>query len=159
MRKNLKMTIMAVVFVMMSVVSPRLLAHCQIPCGIYDDQARFSSMLEDVRTIDKSMRQIKSLGQMEAPNWNQLVRWIHNKEVHAEKLAETITYYFMPQRIKLPDAVDEAGRHKYVKEITLLHEILLNSMKAKQTIDLKYCTRLLELIQQFRKSYLGEESP
>lgn len=36
-------------------------AHCQLPCGIYDDNARVLSMLEDVRTIEKSIRLIKEL--------------------------------------------------------------------------------------------------
>ena len=26
-------------------------AHCQIPCGIYDDHARVQAMLEDAATI------------------------------------------------------------------------------------------------------------
>ena len=30
-------------------------AHCQIPCGIYDDHARVHAMLEDVTTIEKSL--------------------------------------------------------------------------------------------------------
>ncbi len=38
------------------VVFPRLAsAHCQIPCGIYDDNARVESMLEDVATIRKAV--------------------------------------------------------------------------------------------------------
>ena len=36
-------------------------AHCQIPCGIYDDYARIQSMLEDVKTIQKSIRLIYEL--------------------------------------------------------------------------------------------------
>ncbi len=37
-------------------------------------------MLEDVSTIEKSMMQIGSLSGEESPDWNQLVRWVHNKE-------------------------------------------------------------------------------
>ena len=33
-------------------------AHCQIPCGIYDDAARITMMEEHVTTIEKSMKQI-----------------------------------------------------------------------------------------------------
>ena len=46
-------------------------AHCQIPCGIYDDKARFATMREHVATIEKSMAQIVELG---ATNTNQSVR-------------------------------------------------------------------------------------
>ena len=31
------------------------LAHCEVPCGIYDDQRRFEDMLEDQETIAKGM--------------------------------------------------------------------------------------------------------
>ena len=37
------------------------LAHCQIPCGIYDDHARVALMLEDVATIHKAVSQIADL--------------------------------------------------------------------------------------------------
>jgi nickel superoxide dismutase len=33
-------------------------AHCEIPCGIYDDEARIGMLLEHVATIEKSMNQI-----------------------------------------------------------------------------------------------------
>ncbi|MAF94865.1 MAG: superoxide dismutase [Rhodospirillaceae bacterium] len=148
----------AAVFLMMSILCSRIWAHCQIPCGIYDDPARFNSMLENVQTIEKSIKQIESLSTEKVQNWNQLVRWIDNKEVHADKLAETVTYYFMAQQIKPLDAADDAVREKYVREVTLLHEILFNSMKAKQNTALKYCTKLRELILQFRQSFLGEKS-
>jgi len=36
-------------------------AHCQIPCGIYDDYARVQSMLEDAVTVKKSARLIAKL--------------------------------------------------------------------------------------------------
>ena len=36
-------------------------AHCQVPCGIYDDHARIHQMLEDVATIAKAVTQIAEL--------------------------------------------------------------------------------------------------
>ncbi|MEZ6076165.1 MAG: superoxide dismutase [Ni] [Pirellulaceae bacterium] len=36
-------------------------AHCEVPCGIYDDQLRFQSMLEDQSTIEKAISQIGEL--------------------------------------------------------------------------------------------------
>ena len=50
-------------------------AHCQIPCGIYDDHARVASMLEDVATIRKAVAQIAELsGKTDPQSQNQLVR-------------------------------------------------------------------------------------
>ncbi|TFG45794.1 MAG: superoxide dismutase, partial [Candidatus Brocadiia bacterium] len=54
-------------------------SHCQIPCGIYDDPARFTSMAENLTTIEKSMNQINTLSQEQKPNYNQIVRWVQNK--------------------------------------------------------------------------------
>jgi len=127
-------------------------AHCQIPCGIYDDAARFIAMKEHVTTIEKSMKQITELG---GTNQNQSVRWVANKETHADELSEIVTYYFMTQRIKLPKVEKEMA--KYNKEMMLLHQILVYSMKAKQSVDLANTKKLSELIDQFEESYLGKK--
>lgn len=131
-----------------------LRAHCQIPCGIYDDPARFTAILEHIDTIEKSMKQIDELSKAEKPNWNQLVRWVNNKEEHADRLTEVVTFYFMAQRVKPVPGDDKAARDKYIREITLLHEMVVVAMKAKQTTDLQHCTRLRELTVQFKESYL-----
>ena len=36
-------------------------AHCEIPCGIYDDVMRLNMISEHVKTIEKSMGQILEL--------------------------------------------------------------------------------------------------
>jgi nickel superoxide dismutase len=132
-------------------------AHCQIPCGIYDDEARFTLMQEHVNTIAKSMRQIESFAKEAKPNQNQLARWIDNKEVHADKLSEIVTHYFMTQRIK-PASKRSKSYEKYVREVTLLHQMLVASMKAKQTTEPKHCTKLRKLIADFRESYLAKKA-
>ncbi|RKX44547.1 MAG: superoxide dismutase [Verrucomicrobia bacterium] len=120
-------------------------AHCQIPCGIYDDQMRIHLMEEHVATIEKSMKQIEA-----APNQNQTVRWVLNKDNHADKLSEIVTYYFMAQRIK-PES------EGYAVKLGQLHEILVTSMKAKQTTDLAHVEKLKTLIHDFEHSYMGEK--
>ncbi len=133
-------------------------SHCQIPCGIYDDEARFTAMLEHVTTIEKSIREIGTLSGEKEPNWNQLVRWVVNKDHHADELSGIVTYYFMAQRIKPPeDASDEKARRKYATELELLHRILVRAMKAKQTADLSHVEALRKLIGEFRGSYLGKD--
>ena len=39
--------------------APVAQSHCQIPCGIYGDDARFEELAEHIRTIEKSMAQIQ----------------------------------------------------------------------------------------------------
>ena len=53
-------------------------AHCEIPCGIYDDQARVKMIEENITTIEKSMKEILQLEKDNPVNYNQLVRWIMN---------------------------------------------------------------------------------
>jgi nickel superoxide dismutase len=136
--------------------APSVLAHCQVPCGIYGDETRFTIMEEHVTTIEKSMNEIVKLGGEEKPNWNQLVRWVENKEDHADKLTEVVTYYFMAQRIKPKTSADGDAYQKYVKELSLLHKIMVHAMKAKQTTDLAHVAKLRELIAALKVSYLGE---
>ena len=148
---------LAAVFVLTAGLCSVLSAHCQIPCGIYDDPARFTAMREHVTTIRKSMRRIQGLSQAKQTNDNQLVRWVNNKEAHADKLAEIVTAYFMAQRIKPTGVEDKTARAKYVEQITLLHEILVSAMKTKQTTDLAHCTTLDDRIGRFEQSYLGRK--
>ena len=131
-------------------------AHCQIPCGIFGDEARFNQMLEEVQTIEKSMNEINRLSAEDKPNWNQLVRWVDNKENHADLLTETVTYYFLAQRIKPPKDDDAAAEKKYTHELKLLHGMMLHAMKAKQTTDTAHCDQLRELIGKLKTSYMGE---
>jgi nickel superoxide dismutase len=135
-----------------------VLAHCQIPCGIYNDPVRFAMLEEHVTTIEKSINEIQRLAREEKPNWNQIVRWVNNKEVHTDELTEIVTFYFLAQRVKPADPKDKAAYAKYVHQVTLLHQMVVFSMKAKQTTDLENCAKLRELIAKFKASYLVEHS-
>ncbi len=127
-----------------------LAAHCEIPCGIYDDEARVAMLLEHTTTIEKSMREIKTLEKADPGNANQLIRWVMNKEHHADELQEIVTQYFMTQRIK-PDT------ENYEKKITVLHQILISAMKSKQTTDEANVAELRKLIDEFHKLYFHVE--
>lgn len=136
-------------------------AYCQIPCGIYDDAARFVTMREHVATIKKSMDSINELAKDRSGRGgsaNQLIRWVANKETHADELSEIVTYYFLSQRIKVPaNFGDELAVKKYLADMALLHQILVYSMKAKQTTDPANTEKLLELIAKFEVSYMGKK--
>lgn len=153
-----KLSLLITAALLLGLVAPAAFAHCQIPCGIYGDPMRFDMMLEHVATIEKSMKQIGEIGGADAPDWNQLVRWVNNKEDHANELTEIVTYYFMAQRIKPPAAnADDATKAKYDMELSLLHQIMVHAMKAKQTTDQAHVDALRELIHEFKHSYLGED--
>ncbi len=95
-------------------------AHCQLPCGIYDDHARVLSMLEDVRTIEKSVRLIKELsGENDPLSQNQQIRWVMNKEEHAQKIISSMCDYFLTQRVK-PDMEDYLPRLENITPSSLV---------------------------------------
>ncbi len=123
-------------------------AHCEIPCGIYDDQARFNMIFEHITTIEKSMKQIKGLEKEKSPDFNQMVRWIMNKEHHATEIQTIVAQYFMTQRIK-PKVKG------YPQMLALLQQMLVYSMKCKQTTDLSITTQLRELVKQFHELYFA----
>lgn len=136
--------------------SAKLFAHCQVPCGIYDDAMRIKMMAEHITTIEKAMNQINLLSKEARPNYNQVVRWVTNKEKHAEKFCDIVTYYFLTQRIK---TVAERGTddHKnYLNKLEVSHHLLVYAMKAKQSTDLEWVGKLKKLLKKFESLYFAK---
>ena len=104
------------------------------------------------------MNQIITLGAAETVDYNQLVRWVSNKEAHAQEIQDIVTAYFMAQRIKPPkDHGDESAVNEYMHKLALLHAIQIHAMKAKQSTDLEEIETLRKLVAKFRSAYFGEE--
>lgn len=128
-------------------------AHCEIPCGIYDDESRVERIYEHTETIEKSMNTIIELRGEKEKNYNQLVRWINNKELHADKIQRIVYQYFMTQRITPVEQEKKDAYTKYEHELMLLHRMLVQAMKCKQSTDTAHVTALREALKAFRKSY------
>ena len=148
-----KKPVMLGILISVVIFTSMVYSHCQIPCGIYGDPARFDMIAENITTIEKSMKQITELSQKDKPDLNQIVRWVYNKEKHADELSHIVTYYFMAQRIKPADKAKGKAYDEYIKKLTLLHEMLVYSMKAKQTTDLSNVEKLRALLTEFRTAY------
>jgi len=133
-------------------VSTAAWPHCEIPCGIYGDDLRFSLIEEHITTIEKSMQQIVELSG-DVQNANQRVRWIDNKEHHADQIREIVTQYFMTQRLKPVDKGDAEGFAAYTGQLVLLHKMLRAAMKCKQTTDLANVETLRRLAHDFKRAY------
>jgi nickel superoxide dismutase len=142
-----------VIGVLSALLASPALAHCEIPCGIYDDEARANMIAEHITTIEKSMNQIAALSAETPLNHNQITRWIQNKENHADELQHIATQYFMTQRVKPADKEDTEAYAAYTKKLTLLHQIVVYAMKAKQTTDLANVEKLRSLLTEFKKAY------
>jgi nickel superoxide dismutase len=128
-------------------------AHCEIPCGIYGDSIRIALIKEDITTIEKSMNQIVEISKSENPNYNQLVRWIMNKEEHAKKIQDIVSQYFLHQRIKIVEKEQTEAYAKYQTHLQLLHKMLVYAMNCKQTTDLGYIEKLRATVEEFEKAY------
>ena len=126
-------------------------AHCQIPCGIYGDDARFTALLEDVATLKKAVGKIEKESNSEVPNYNQLVRWVGNKETHADNVADVMLKYFLAQRIK-------ASQPDYEKRLVAIHKIIVLAMKTKQNVDGQIVDDLEAAITAFQELYQKEGS-
>ena len=155
-KKIQKKLALGIVFLFAVVFGSMAYSHCQVPCGIYGDDARFEAIAEHITTIEKSMKQIEELTAQEPVNANQIVRWVNNKEKHSDEISEIVTYYFMAQRVKLPPAGDKKAHNDYVKKLTLLHEMLVYSMKTKQTTDLANVEKLRDSLEKFHKAYKAQ---
>ena len=96
------------------------------------------------------MHEIATLEKADHAHANQLVRWVINKEQHADKFQHIVSQYFMTQRLKF-DA------KKYDKKLALLYRMLIYAMKCKQSIDLDNIGKLREAVTEFRDLYMSSK--
>jgi len=174
-------------------ISPMVFSHCEIPCGIYDDPMRLNSsrrsaepqpdmLAEHITTIDVEGPRIsrilqiypcnlwfQALSAQSDKNYNQLVRWIVNKENHADYFSDIVTQYFMTQRLKPSEESDQKAypaaawrfaetSKEYVHKLTLLHKMMVYAMRCKQTTGLENVEKLRAYLSEFRAAYLGTGS-
>lgn len=130
-------------------------AHCEIPCGIYGDSVRVVLLKEHIQTIEKSMEQIEKLSVSESVDYNQIVRWVTNKEEHCNKIQDIATQYFMFQRVKLTD--DEVKAKKNSMLLGQLHVLCVYAMKAKQSTDVDYVAKMRDVLHNFEHLYFAHE--
>ncbi len=129
------------------ITTQQAFAHCQVPCGIYDDHARVQSMLEDAATVAKATKMMGELaGKTDAQSINQATRWVMNKESHAQKIIATISDYFLTQRVK-------ASQEDYTERLVKHHTVIVVAMQAKQNADGKYAMELAKAIEALAPYY------
>jgi len=150
-------TLLALAFV--AIAPTPVSAHCQIPCGIYGDKTRARLLREHVTTIQRSIDMIGKLSAKKdrtAADDNQLARWVTNKEQHADAMREIVVEYFLQQRIKAPKKDDADGAKRYVALLTVCHELLVTTMKAKQTVDPAIPGKLRGQLERLENLYFSE---
>lgn len=138
---------------MIALFKPAVFSHCEVPCGIYNDEMRFTMIEEHITTIEKAMKEIANLSGQQPTNFNQIVRWVTNKEKHAEDIQQIISQYFLTQRVKLVEKGDDKAHKICMEHLSLCHEILVYAMKTKQTTDLSHVEKLKSVVRVFKDSY------
>lgn len=155
MKKTL-IVLTAVVF--STILSKTATAHCEVPCGIYNDELRIELIKEHIQTIEKAMNQINKIQSSDSTNYNQLIRWINTKENHATSIQEIAEQYFLTQRVKFAEPTDKDKYKKYINQLTYLHKLIVYSMKAKQSTDLTNITNLSNALGKFENAYFDENA-
>lgn len=145
------------VFSFIGFTAQQSFAHCEIPCGIYNDELRIAMLYEDFTTIEKAMKKITELSNESKPDYMMITRWTIAKEEHAEKVQEIAEQYFLTQRIKPVDASDAEKFEKYQQQLTALHHIIVYAMKAKQTTDVENVAQLRKSLSEFEDLYFDSE--
>jgi len=154
MKNLLKNKLLALSAFALLLLSPStLFAHCQVPCGIYDDSARVHAMLEDAKTVAKATKLINNLAdKKDAQSQNQIARWVINKEKHAQNIIATIADYFLTQRVK-------SSQKDYTERLVKHHTVIVAAMKAKQNVDPKLVEALQKSIEALAPYYVAQEHP
>ncbi|MDG2095103.1 MAG: superoxide dismutase [Ni] [Phycisphaerales bacterium] len=131
---------------------PSAQAHCQMPCGIYDDPARIAELKEDAQTIRKAVTSMQAMVQDDDTDpllgFNQGARWVVTKDQHAQNIQDVVSYYFLTQRVKaVPADLSMPGHEHYVQQLMGFHRILVAAMKCKQTVDIANVDELDKAIE------------
>ncbi len=145
---------MPVFILLLIALAPQMAAaHCQVPCGIYDDAARVARMYEDAATIEKAMVKMQDLaGKTDAQSANQFTRWVITKETHASNIITTVAEYFLTQKVK-PVAADAEGHAAYLAKLEDHHLVMNAAMKAKQNSDPEVVGKLRAALERLGSHY------
>jgi len=145
--KRIQLVALMFVFGLMLAAPRFAAAHCQVPCGIYDDYARVMGMMEDVTTIQRAVKMLGELNdKTDVQSKQQFVRWVNTKEMHAQKIISTISDYFLTQRVK-------AKQEDYVQRLKDHHAVIVGAMKAKQNASMDPVMALEKAVKALVKYY------
>ncbi len=121
----------------------QLMAHCQMPCGIYHDEMVFDQIDQFVETTVKGISVLNDNKFSTIQQRNEFIRWIMQKEKSSNDVAELILVYFLQQKIK-PNEEDTA------KRVLSAHLLLFYLVQIKQTVDLKVVNDFYEEWERFK---------
>ena len=118
-------------------------AHCDIPCGIYDPHQAQVAALTVIRMIDL-MSELKDAASLEGHN--SVARYVLVKEEHAELVKREV-------RVIWGDYFKQEHIDKYPELPGLVHKIMQQGSKSRQTANREQAVELLKLVNRFAEIY------
>ena len=76
----------------------------------------------------------------------QFIRWVNNKEAHAEAIIQMISNYFLTQRIK-------PSQEDYNQRLMDHHSVIIQAMKVKQSSSMDAAALLTSSIKKLEQYY------
>lgn len=123
-----------------------LIAHCQMPCGIYHDEMVFNQIDQYIETMYKGITELKNSKFSTPFERNNFIRWVMLKDKASDEIANLITEYFLQQKIK-PNEPDT------VKRLVGAHNMLFELVAIKQNVDLKMLDAFADDWENFKQMF------
>ena len=124
---------------------PVVMAHCDIPCNIYDPINAQISALTIIRMVDL-LNELKAKPSLTLDDQAQFIRLVNQKESHGIKVKEEIGVIW-------GDYIKTAQLTQYPELHTLVHNIMLASSQAKQHISRESAQTLLQQVNRFAEIF------
>lgn len=121
----------------------QLVAHCQMPCGIYHDNMVYDQIDQYVETMYKCISVLNDSKFTTPKERNEFVRWVLNKENSSDEMASLITKYFLQQKIK-------SGETDTPARLASAHKLLFLLMQIKQCADRDIINQFADIWEEFK---------
>lgn len=121
-----------------------LMAHCQLPCGIYHDEMVFEEIDQYVETTYKAISVMLENKFDTVVDKNQFIRWTMEKEESSNLVARRLMEYFLQQKIKPGNDPETTAK------VAAVHRLLFGLVQIKQNVDLSLVKKFGEEWEQFK---------
>ncbi|KIC74904.1 hypothetical protein DB41_IB00370 [Neochlamydia sp. TUME1] len=123
-----------------------LMAHCQMPCGIYHDELVFNQIDQYIETMYKGITELNNSKFSTPFERNNFIRWVKLKDSASDEIANLITEYFLQQKIK-PAEADTP------KRLISAHKMLFELTAIKQNVNIKMIEAFADEWENFKQMF------
>ena len=116
-------------------------AHCDIPCKIYDPISAQIAVLTMIRLVDL-LNDLQEKSPFNLEDKVQFIRLVAQKELHGSKVKEEISIIW-------GDYMKEPQLDQFPELHRLVHNIMMETSKAKQNVDKEITLSLLAKVNRF----------